>query len=737
MRMKKKSVIRAGMSDEKFYTRDFPNVKVGQVKVSPHRGDYTVFIGLSDGTIAYQWCESKAVAQREAEYARGIVKKYGSDAPYWVEEGYKIWNPNVKSTSAMSRRRRSIRAGKAPFDIPNILESLKRDYESGEITLEEAAKELYDANWIPRMNDLEKTKRLLGIKSSVKCSSSRRSIKAASDSGVMIKTETAEGTYYLAKSATKKKTFWTESYDSANKFAKKDSAVSKLYSVLSRLEDNAFYDPDDMYDIESEADLKKAKFAKFYVTDLSGKTIEDISTEVKNHMLADDAFVSAVLDDFDDEDDVEASTRIRGRRSVKCSTRRRRSIKASSDDQDITITYNGQVVYTGSVYDMYGAIYRILFKDAAARVETANYLNEFGDPLIDNPERASASEVARVLTKLVQYNLDDFGDDLYEDIGAIEIFTDESVNAAKSVKCSTKRRRSIKASVGDEVYADDIKDIIRNAGIRVLDVKKSRIHNSDSFFSILLDNTNDFNAVVDAITDAGYGVTYDYPAVDGNWMYIMISDNREDDAFLYRVVYGYQSEVVPMDDETSDYQAVLDACIDMKEARGDKDLYTYDEIEEEGWNEDEYVTGGNHGLALYTGGNFMIEPIGRGKLSEYVGSSTRISAARDTTIDKDAVRELVLYITNDASLYPKVQSIVKNMQQKIKRGKYDAELAVKAWQYLADAGVAKYDREFGSGGGTKAMLNKATREQIARELRDEYEDMVNEGVEASEGLVTM
>lgn len=648
--------------------------------------------------------------------------------------------------SAMSRRRRSIKAGKAPFDIPNILNSLKRDYESGEITLEEAAKELYAANWIPRMNDLEKTKRLLGIKSSVKCSSRRRSIKAASDSGVMIKTETAEGTYYLAKSATKKKTFWTESYDSANKFAKKDSALSKLYSVLSRLEDNAFYDADDMYDIESEADLKKAKFAKFYITDLSGKTIEDISTEVKNHLLADDAFVSAILDDFDDEDDIEESTRIRGRRSVKCSTR---------------------------------------------------------------------------------------------------------------------RRRSIKASVGDEVYADDIKDIIRNAGINVLDVKKSRTHNSDSFFSILLDNTNDFNAVVDAITDAGYGVTYDYPAVDGNWMYIMISDNREDDAFLYRVVYGYQSEVVPMDDETSDYQAVLDACIDMKEARGDKDIYTYDEIEEEGWNEDEYVTGGNRGLALYTGGNFMIEPIGRGKLSEYVGSSTKVTAARrigrkilasaydgsdivmffnnkeiyrgqpgsymydaiydlckndsvrmkfqkwleqygdsafsdepgyeygdagetavefcefvyyafadgedyldgegilnfeifpesdeaelfgdykygdiesstvlsarDNTVDETAVRKMVETIVNDYELYPTAMSIIKNMQRKIKRGKYNADLAVKAWQYLADEGVAKYYK-------TKGALNPETRKAIAVGLRDNYEEEVNEGVEASEGLVTM
>ena len=117
-----------------------------------------------------------------------------------------------------------------------------------------------------------------------------------------------------------------------------------------------------------------------------------------------------------------------------------------------------------------------------------------------------------------------------------------------------------------------------------------------------------------------------------------------------------------------------------------------------------------------------------------IESSTKVTAARDTTVDKEAVRELVLYITNKSDLYPQVQSIVKNMQRKIKQGKYDDELAVKAWQYLADAGVEKYDKEFGSGNGTKSMLNKATREQIARELRDYFADEVNDGVEASQSV---
>lgn len=89
------------MTDDEFYTRKFPTMKAGEVKVKPHRGNYTVFIGLSDGTIAYQWCESKVAAEREAKYVRDIVKKYGSDDDYWTREGYRIWNPNVKSNKAV------------------------------------------------------------------------------------------------------------------------------------------------------------------------------------------------------------------------------------------------------------------------------------------------------------------------------------------------------------------------------------------------------------------------------------------------------------------------------------------------------------------------------------------------------------------------------------------------------------------------------------------------------------
>ena len=49
-----------------------------------------------------------------------------------------------------------------PFDIPNILHSLRMDVESGKITIQEAAKELYIVGW-SNFVDEEKTIRLLGL----------------------------------------------------------------------------------------------------------------------------------------------------------------------------------------------------------------------------------------------------------------------------------------------------------------------------------------------------------------------------------------------------------------------------------------------------------------------------------------------------------------------------------------------------------------------------------------------
>ncbi len=90
-------------------------------------------------------------------------------------------------------------------------------------------------------------------------------------------------------------------------------------------------------------------------------------------------------------------------------------------------------------------------------------------------------------------------------------------------------------------------------------------------------------------------------------------------------------------------------------------------------------------------------------------------------VDDAAVRELVLYITNDHELYRRqVIPIIDNLRKKIKRNVYDADKAVKLWKYLADAGAKKYTQEFGT---QDAMIfSPATREAAAVELRDNYDE---------------
>ena len=108
-----------------------------------------------------------------------------------------------------------------------------------------------------------------------------------------------------------------------------------------------------------------------------------------------------------------------------------------------------------------------------------------------------------------------------------------------------------------------------------------------------------------------------------------------------------------------------------------------------------------------------------------VKSASTVLRDQDIT-STDDVDELVLYITNDGDLYrSKALPTIANLARKLKRGSYDKDLAIKAWQYLADDGVRKYDKEFVSGQG-KLFLDKATRTAIAKELRDYYEEQVED-----------
>lgn len=94
-----------------------------------------------------------------------------------------------------------------------------------------------------------------------------------------------------------------------------------------------------------------------------------------------------------------------------------------------------------------------------------------------------------------------------------------------------------------------------------------------------------------------------------------------------------------------------------------------------------------------------------------------------TTIDMDAARELELYIENTSSIYHyNTMPVVENLRKKYNKGQYDSEKAVKAWEYVAEAGAKLYHKEFGSGSRWYDTFNAATRRFVAESLEKVYFD---------------
>lgn len=91
--------------------------------------------------------------------------------------------------------------------------------------------------------------------------------------------------------------------------------------------------------------------------------------------------------------------------------------------------------------------------------------------------------------------------------------------------------------------------------------------------------------------------------------------------------------------------------------------------------------------------------------------------------DSHAVRELVLFIENDADLHRQMFiPAVKNLVNKMAAGKYDHAQATKLFNYMATEGAKRYAKEFGRPGDEKIVFNPATRMAAAKELADTFHD---------------
>jgi hypothetical protein len=106
--------------------------------------------------------------------------------------------------------------------------------------------------------------------------------------------------------------------------------------------------------------------------------------------------------------------------------------------------------------------------------------------------------------------------------------------------------------------------------------------------------------------------------------------------------------------------------------------------------------------------------------------------------DPAAARELYLVIENNwPDLHTRQEvPIWLNLLRKQKRGTYDRDKAIKLFMYLVDEGARRYNKDFGDGKGIPSYFNKNTRLEVAKDLRDRFEDEVKAGSITLESLTS-
>lgn len=94
--------------------------------------------------------------------------------------------------------------------------------------------------------------------------------------------------------------------------------------------------------------------------------------------------------------------------------------------------------------------------------------------------------------------------------------------------------------------------------------------------------------------------------------------------------------------------------------------------------------------------------------------------------DPIAMDEIEMFIDNDGDLYrQQFMPIIKNIQKKIKSGRYDHNLATKLWGYLIENGMKKYAKE--NGGRWMDLLSTKDRKVLAMKYADVYYDEIMNG----------
>ena len=85
--------------------------------------------------------------------------------------------------------------------------------------------------------------------------------------------------------------------------------------------------------------------------------------------------------------------------------------------------------------------------------------------------------------------------------------------------------------------------------------------------------------------------------------------------------------------------------------------------------------------------------------------------------DMDAVREIELFIENDYQLYKsQTNPILINLTKKYKKGTFDVSKAAKLFRYLIDAGMKRYNKEYGIKNDWHKLLTTSDRQFLAEQM---------------------
>lgn len=290
-------------------------------------------------------------------------------------------------------------------------------------------------------------------------------------------------------------------------------------------------------------------------------------------------------------------------------------VKASTTD-DFVFYYNGDCLYTGNGSGFANVIER-LCKNEKVNTAFQKWCNQFGDSFDFDGTAKDTAIVFAWLVEQEQADTTDFYLDGNIAGNRFECFPASQV--AESTRITHRKSTVTAASNSDDVYAEDLTDILVQSGFPTDTwIKKTRTHLGTEF-NVYCDRS-DVSAIIDTLNDAGYNAKLDQITDTGALLFVTQTDSES--GYLYEVSWGYGfSETVSMDYETDDYQQIVDTLIDQLEAEGSEGCFVPDD-ELDTYPEDEYVIGGNHDRALITNGMLDIRPIGNSVKSSTIANGT-------------------------------------------------------------------------------------------------------------------